>query len=79
LQQTLTTAFELASVFNSVLGIIKLDKTLKLAKRLCNKFAVTITSFTNHLIKGKFSKQDRLTIYFRKLKINKFNKELGNC
>jgi len=66
------------SVFNSILSIIELNKTLKFIKRLCNKFATTITSFTNYSIKGKFSNRDKLIIYFRKSKINKFNKELSN-
>ena len=79
LQQTLTTASEPACVFNSVLGMIELDETLKSAKRLCDEFAAAITSFTNHSTKGRFSKRDRFTINFRESKINKFNRELGDC
>ena len=59
--------------------MIELDETLKSAKRLCDEFAATITSFTNHSTEGKFSKRDRLTINFRESKINKFNRELGDC
>jgi hypothetical protein len=51
----------------------------KSATRLCDEFAAAITSFTNHSTKGKFSRRGRVIINFHESKINKFNRELGDC
>jgi hypothetical protein len=52
---------------------------LKSATGLCDEFAAAITSFTNHSTEGKFSRRDRVIVNFHESKINKFNRELGDC
>lgn len=79
LQQALKTDSEHTSVLDSTLGTIKLDGTLKSAQHLCNEFAAAITSFTSHSTDGKFSKRDRIIVNFHESKINKLNRELGDC
>ncbi|KAI8633879.1 hypothetical protein F5Y19DRAFT_462118 [Xylariaceae sp. FL1651] len=48
-------------------------------KRVCDDFTATITRFTSHSTEGRFSKRDRLMISFSDAKIDKCNRNLGDC
>ncbi|KAI1119516.1 hypothetical protein F5Y14DRAFT_6313 [Nemania sp. NC0429] len=79
LQQMLTAASEGPNAIEAVLQSIELDETLKMTKRLCDRFIESIASYTSHSTAEQFSKRDRLAIVFRESKIVKFNEELSDC
>lgn len=58
---------------------IPLDDSLKLALGLCREFNTTITTFTKHSTEGRLSTRDRLEVQLGESKINKLDKQLGDC
>jgi len=78
LHETLTLN-DSTGALQSVLQTIKLDGALRSAQSLCDDFAKIIKKLTYHSADGKLRMRNRVMIHLQESKIQKLNKELGDC
>ncbi|KAK4173757.1 hypothetical protein QBC36DRAFT_335096 [Triangularia setosa] len=64
---------------NSVLKEIELNRVLESTMSICQGFTAAMTKVTSHSTDSRFSKRDRLVIYFKDTKISKLNTDLADC
>jgi hypothetical protein len=60
-----------------VLQRVGITDALNACSKICNGFMGTISKYTKHSTKDGFSKRDRLTVTFRKTKIEAFTTRLN--
>lgn len=66
-------------ILASTLRSTSLEKTLKSTHDICSGFSAVVADVTKHSIDTKFSVRDRVSVYLREGRINRFNQQLSDC